>query len=472
MTRRRIHAIKGVADVDGVEVPYILRRQRRKGGNWNVRWKMHGGVQEKSTRTDADGEAHRVAKRIVRGEDVPASSVAAGRLSVSEFVQIQKDYHARNARPEAGQSSLNEFMGIWQSFLRVCPVKSIHEVTEQVALKYLRRLERMSKTENRQCKKKSAKKLSVKTIQKHIRTLAGAWNLVREGHHARVGGLHQHQLVQSNPWEGIRNNVKEDPKDFEDKDPVQFELTDNDLGRFLDQFKGHPVGELFIITSLWLWSRINETTHMEWSWIEGEYVTVPRKIGKKGRGKTARLPPSILKRLEAIRVSGSPYVFAEWVEDVRANARRPTRVQSFDPDRMVGQLEKLIPVFAAAIVRPEIGHHALRRTAMELGEEAELRQAEKTSAEKLQTTVGNKRRNYTKKLGRKAFTLADGIYANLTTALHDYPALAKRLGCEPLETLAERDLEAQAKRLTPLQRQRLAKKILEGDAAGEDQGVA
>lgn len=211
---------------------------------------------------------------------------------------------------------------------------------------------------------------------------------------------------------------------------------------------------------------------MEWTWIEGEYVTVPRKIGKKGRGKTARLPPSILKRLEAIRVSGSPYVFAEWVEDVRANARRPTRVQSFDPDRMVGQLEKLIPVFAAAMGRPEIRHHALRRTAMELGEEAELRQAAKTSAEKLQTTVGNKRRNYTKKLGRKAFTLADGIYANLTTALHDYPVLAKRLGCEPLETLAERELEAQAKRLTPLQRQRLAKKILEGDAAGEDQGVA
>ncbi|MFN9369390.1 MAG: hypothetical protein ACK6CT_11610 [Planctomycetia bacterium] len=109
---------------------------------------------------------------------------------------------------------------------------------------------------------------------------------------------------------------------------------------------------------------------------------------------------------------------------------------------------------------------------MELGEEAELRQAEKSSAEKLQTTVGNKRRNYTKKFGRKAFTLADGIYTNLTKALHDFPALAKRLGCEPLETLAERELEAQAKKLTPLQRQRLAKKILEDDAAGDGQGVA
>ena len=135
-------------------------------------------------------------------------------------------------------------------------------------------------------------------------------------------------------------------------------------------------------------------------------------------------------------------------------------------------MEKLIPAFAEAIGRPEISHHALRRTAMELGEEAELRQAEKTSAEKLQTTVGNKRRNYTKRLGKKAFTLADGIYENLTVAFHDYPALAKRLGCEPIEILAEREAEAHARKLTPLQRQRLAKRLLDGAAADDGQGVA
>ena len=139
---------------------------------------------------------------------------------------------------------------------------------------------------------------------------------------------------------------------------------------------------------------------------------------------------------------------------------------------MVNQIEKLIPIFADAIGRPEISHHALRRTAMELGEEAELRQAEKTSAEKLQTTVGNKRKNYTQRLGKKAFTLADGIYENLTVAFNDFPNLAKRLGCEPISILAEREAEAHAKKLTPLQRQRLAKKLLEGDAAGDGQGVA
>lgn len=472
MSRRRIHAIKGVVDVDGVEVPYSLRRQRRKGGNWNVRWKMHGVVQEKSTRTDADGEAHRVAKRIIRGDDVPASSAATGSLFIAEFLQIQRAYHARNSRPEAGEATFKEFLGIWQSFLRLCPVRTIQEVTEHVALRYLRHLQNISNLENRRCKKTSSKKLSVATIRKHIRHLSVAWNRVREGHHSRVGGLHRHQLVQTNPWQALRNNVPEDPKDLEDEDPVQFELDDNDLGRFLDQFKDRPVGELFIITSLWCWGRIKEMARMEWSWIQGDYVVIPRSKAKGGRGKVVRIPPAIKQRIESIRDDDSRYVFARWVEDVKQNATHASRIRPFCPRRMVNQLEKFIDKCAAAIGRPEISHHALRRTAMELGEEAELRQAEKTSAEKLQTTVGNKRRNYTKKFGRKAFTLADGIYENLTVALHDYPALARRVGCEPIEILAEREAEAHARKLTSLQRQRLAKRLLDGDAAGEDQGVA
>ena len=109
---------------------------------------------------------------------------------------------------------------------------------------------------------------------------------------------------------------------------------------------------------------------------------------------------------------------------------------------------------------------------MELGEWAEVRQAEKTSADNLQTTVGNKRRNYTTRLGKKAFALADGLYANLTTALQSFPALATRLGCEPLATLAEREAEALMDRLTPIQRQRLARRLMDGNAEGEGQGIA
>ena len=471
MSRPRKHSEPLLVDVHGVEVPATLRRQRGKAGNWEVRWKMHGFPNERSTGSPLFDEAKRIARKILRGEETVDVRRRNEGMTVAEFERIQRDYHARNSRHEAGESTLKEFLGVWRSFLRVCPVKTVQEVTEHIALQYLGRLKTMTNTENRRCKKKSPTKLSIKTIHKHIRTLAGAWNLIREGHSQRVGGLHQHQLVQSNPWQAIRNNISNAQLEDEE-DPVQFELVDDDLGQFLDQFKGHPVGELFIITSLWCWGRIFEMTRMDWSWIQGNYVVFPKSKTKGGRGKVARLPPLIVERLKAIRDSDSPYVFARWVEDVRANAGRPTRVQPFDPGRMRGQMEKLIPAFAESIGRPEKSHHALRRTAMELGEEAELRQAEKTSAEKLQTTVGNKRRNYTKRLGKKAFTLADGLYSNLTTALHDFPALAKRLGCEPLEMLAEQEAEKHMRMLTPLQRQRLAKRLLDGDAEGESQEVA
>lgn len=465
-------AIPLLVDVEGVEIEASLRPPRSDRDNYRVRYRLHGVRQEKSTGTNVLAEAKRIARQIICGGPTTTSrqTIQSG-MTVQEFVQIQKDYHARNARPEAGESTLKEFTGVWNSFLRVCPVKMIHEVTEQVALKYLRRLESMSKTDNHGYKKKSTRKLAVKTIQKHVRTLAGAWNLVREGHSQKVGGLHSHQLVQSNPWEGIRNNVPQTPLE-NDEDPVQFELVDNDLGRFLDQFRDRPVGELFIITSLWCWGRIKEITRMEWSWIKGDYVEILPSQAKRGRGKVARLPPMILERLNAIRDPDSPYVFAGWEEDMRRHSKRPTRVQSFTPKRMREQMEGLIPTFAEAIDRPEIRHHALRRTAMELGEEAELRQAEKTSAEKLQTTVGNKRRNYTKRLGKKAFTFADGLYANLTTALHDFPALATRLGCEPVAILAEREAEALMGKLTPIQRQRFARRWLGSDAEGDGQGVA
>ena len=356
MTRKRVDAIPLVVDVDGVEVPASLRRQRGKAGNWEVRWKLRGRLIERSTSTNSQEEAKRIARQIIRGEE-PATSKATGGLTIQDFERIQQDYHRRNARPEAGESTFREFLGIWGSFLRICPVKMIHEVTEQMALKYLRRLEGMSKTENRQCKKRSSKKLAIKTIQKHIRTLACAWNLIREGHSQKVGGLHSHQLVKSNPWEGIRNNVPKDPKEFEADDPVQFELGDNDLGRFLDQFKDRPVGELFIITSLWCWGRIKEMSRMEWGWIRGEYVVVPKKKGKGGRGKVAKLPPAILARLEAIRIPDSPYVFALWVEDVKRCAKRPTRIQPFSPERMMGQMEKLVPQFANAIGHMEVSAH-------------------------------------------------------------------------------------------------------------------
>ena len=134
MTRRRINAVRLVVDVDGVDVPFTLRPQRTKSGNWEARWRIHGVSYERSTRTTSFEAAKRIAKQMIRGEEPPVPARAVG-MPIALFEQVQREYHARNARPEAGESTHREFMGIWKSFLRVCPVKMIQEVTEHVALK-------------------------------------------------------------------------------------------------------------------------------------------------------------------------------------------------------------------------------------------------------------------------------------------------------------------------------------------------
>jgi hypothetical protein len=211
---------------------------------------------------------------------------------------------------------------------------------------------------------------------------------------------------------------------------------------------------------------------MEWGWWNGDYLDIPDAIAKRGRGKIVRVPSRIKQRLEEIRVAGSPFVFAGFAKEVERNLQSCQEVLPFAPERMVERLEKYIKKAAEAIGCPEISHHALRRTAMELSDEGELRAKEKASAEKLQTTVGNKSRNYIKRKGKKAIAMADGLYENLVVSLQDYPDLAERLGCDPVEIMVEREMDALMKKLTPIQRRRFQKRLGDSGDKGEGQGVA
>lgn len=468
MTRRRIHAIRLVADVDGVDVPFTLRPQRGKAGNWEARWKLRGQPFERSTGTSSFEAAKRIAKQMIRGERQPAAR-GGGVMTVKEFEQIQEEHFHLKSRTEAGEKSANAFKGVWRSFLRTCPIKTIQEVTDVMAAGYLNTMLAASKSRNRTYKAKVKKPMSVETVRKHIRTLASAWNRVRKGHGAKKGGIPDSKLVDRNPWEEIRNNV---PEPDEKGDPVQFDLDRGELEKFLGQFAARPIAELFLITSLWCAGRIQEMSRMEWRWVNGDYVDIPDAVAKRGHGKIVRIPSRVRDRLEQIKVAGSPYVFAGFADEVERNLKSCHGVLPFTPDRMVERLEKYIKKAAEAIGRPEITHHALRRTAMELSDEGELREKEKSSAEKLQTTVGNKSRNYIKRKGKKAIAKADGLYENLTVSLQDYPVLAERLGCEPVEVRKESEIEALVRQLSPIQRRRLQKKLMADGDEGEEQGVA
>ena len=198
----------------------------------------------------------------------------------------------------------------------------------------------------------------------------------------------------------------------------------------------------------------------------------PDAIAKKGKGRVLRIPTTIRQRLERFKVEGSPYVFAIFASEVERSLKSCHEVLPFSPERMQWRMQKLIATSAEAIGRPEITHHALRRTSMELSNEGELRDKRKVAAAKLQTTLGNMNRNYLAKVGKKERLLADGLYENLTVALRDYPELAKQLGCEPVEVTVEQEVEELIKNLNSMQLKRLQKRLLEDGDEEEGQGVA
>jgi len=237
--------------------------------------------------------------------------------------------------------------------------------------------------------------------------------------------------------------------------------------QFLDTSRSRPIAELFVIVSLWAASRIEETSLLEWSWLAGDYIVIPHAIAKKGNGKVVRIPASIRERLESFRVEGNPFVFAGFASEVERSLESCHAVKPFSPTRMLWRMQKLIKRGATAIGRPDITHHALRRTAHELTNEGEMRDKRKAAAAVLQTSVGNMTRNYLATAGKKDRLLADGLYENMTVALQDHPVLAGHLGCEPVESTVEREMEEMMKRLTPIQRPRLQKRLTEGGEEGE-----
>ena len=462
MSRPREKSIVITVDVDGLSVPARLRPPEDGRAAYHVRWKVNGRWRSRTTGEECRYEAERRARDIVRGK--PVKAISCG-MTINEFESVQQQHHGLNDRPEAGASSLHEFFGVWKGFLAACPIRLIQEVDVATALRYLGHLKARSKTENRGWKTKSQKKLSVATIQKHVRTLASAWNLVRDGHSEQWAGIPSEQLVQSNPWEVIRKNV---PKLTQKPEPIQFELEDGDLDNFLDQLEDRPVAALFVIVSLWCGFRLTAITRMEWSWIRGNYVVFPGQHSKGGRGKIVRLPPVVIGWLQAIRVAHSPHVFWSFADEFKTRAVRPSRVLSFTPGRMKSQIAEVIQTAAIGIGRPEITHHCLRRTHMELSDYSEMRAREKSSADKIQTTVGNKK-SYVRRLGKKATAFADGLYENLAAALQEFPALAARLGAEPVEATVEAEMESLMKKLSPIQRKRFIKK-LDASEATDSQG--
>jgi hypothetical protein len=182
------------------------------------------------------------------------------------------------------------------------------------------------------------------------------------------------------------------------------------------------------------------------------------------------MPSAIVERLNSVRVEGKDYVFAGFADELRSYYRADPRkahfakaIKDFAPVRLRQRMQKHIQKWAKKAGLPGLTHNALRKTGMEVSDEAELLAFERRSAEKLRTTVDNKRRNYLKRrVAKRHYLLADALYGNFCEVLSEFPKLAERLGVEPEPEAGDNGLLDQIRRLSVEEQAKLMQDIMAG----------
>ncbi len=418
MSRPRTNSVPLLIEIDGFLVPAQLRPPGGGRGCWHVRWKDGGRWLTRATGKSLRYEAEQVARDIVRGRPVDTRQHTV--LSFERFEDVQKKHYALTANQNKASKSLTKCLGVWEDLKRFLATTypgrtlTIQDINDDVALEYLEWL-----------KKKEAAPHGIKS---KVATLRAAWNRVRRGHSRSKKTIGDSEKVAGNPWESITSELPQLPK----IDPIQLDLANGDLKSLLDAFGGRPVAQLFLKASMWAAGRLEEMSLARWDWVDEQgYIDIPDDVAKWGKGRVVRLPPSLLKQLKAHCVSGSPYVFAGFVEEYRSLARRHAkRLKEYNPGTYHLICKHIVKAAESAGL-DGVSHHALRRTAMELSDQGEEMKATDESSKNLGTTTKNKQGFYVRKShGRTFYLRADGLYEGLSRALLQFPAAADLLEVE------------------------------------------
>jgi hypothetical protein len=418
VSRPRTNSVPLEIDVDGFRVSAQLRPPGGGRGCWHVRWKAGGRWLTRATGKMLRFEAEQAARDIVRGRPVETPQHTV--LSFERFEEVQKKHYALNANQKKAERTLKKFMGVVDDLKRFLAESypgrtlAIQHINDQVALGYLDWL-----------KKKGA---AAHGIKSKVGTLRAAWNRVRRGHPRTKKTISDLEKVAENPWESINSELPQLPK----IDPVQLDLAKGELKGLLDAFRDRPVAQLFVKASMWAGGRLEEMTLAQWDWVDEQgYIDIPDDVAKWGKGRVVRLPLSLLKELEALRVSGSPYVFAGFVEEYRRQSEKHSKRMREYNAGTYHLICKHIVKAAKTAGLDGISHHALRRTAMELSDQGEEIKATDESSRNLGTTTRNKQGFYVRKShGRTFYLRADRLYEGLSRALLQFPAAANLMDVE------------------------------------------
>lgn len=381
-------------------------------------------IERKSLKAESYAEAKRKAHDWFKKEPEREERLIQEQriLTWDEWDEIQVAHASRRGREDSAMKralkTLEECRNAKKLFVAVTEASSVTAVDADIVARF--------QVDCAKRRSKNGTPFGATTIHKTLAHMSASFNRCRPSAGKRCvrGVVPAEKLLEVNPFEEVQWVEVKAPN------PRQFSPTE--LKAFLNwkYLASCPLIGLFAKVSLWSCGRIEEMTELRWAWIDAEgYMSIPDDHAKWGKGKTVRIPHSLLTELERFKTNGM-YVWSGYAEQLRLYHRTEGhhgsahRVKEFTPERLRGVFQKWIGEWSKAHAEG-LSHHAFRRTALQWSREGQLRSTESKFAKAVNLSLAVAEQNYTTKPER---LWADLTYRNIAGEIGGDQELARLMG--------------------------------------------
>jgi integrase len=375
-------------------VPYAVHLHPPRGSHksWYAFWS--GLVTSRSTghatREGAVAAAETMLKEWLAGGEGDRPRPADLVLTDEEFEKIQRAHYGRKKDPRAkrrAEKSLVSCLEAVRAFKEISGLDAISTATPDDCAAFQRAA--LEKPRNWRSMYPRSKKeqgtVSLSTVVKWSVALAAAFERVnRNGKKKCVRGVvDERKLLDANPWRQFTwvERTKRPLRQFD-----AAELTGL-LDHLAERWAGVTVGAAVAKVFLWSGCRREEVVSLTWDQyrpVNGEHHFDVE--GKWGVRRWFRVPDGLYRDLAALRVEGSPHVFAAYNAQLRAfyeSGERPAFAkvvgETFDPPRLGDWFYERVKGWAKGLPNGDAYIHVFRKTTLQYaraGEDANRRVAE------------------------------------------------------------------------------------------------
>jgi integrase len=435
--------------LEGVPVTVILHPPADARKSWYAYW--NGLVAGKSTGRPGLDDAVVVAEQMVRswkaGGDAARPTPVDAVLTDEEFEQVQREYYGRKKDPAAARRAAKSLVSCLEAidaFRRVSGLRAAAAATPDDCASFQRKaLELPRNWRSKHPKSREDPGLvSPSTVVKWCVALRAAFERVnRNGAGKCVRGVvDAKKLLERNPW-------KEIPW-IEGNERKIRQFTADELVGLVDHLEEKWAGVAVApaVAKVLLWSAARREEVMALTWEQHRPISGEHHfdvVGKWGVRRWFRVPDGLYADLEALRVEGSPHVFAAYNAQLRrfyAAGGRPGTAkvvaEAFDPVSLGDWFYNRLTAWAKGLAGGHAYIHVFRKTALQFAREGE--DANRRVAEDARVGEAVLLGHYVTEKDEQLRAKSNRTFGRLAAALP--PAVASRYGYEPpqIDLLAER----------------------------------